>query len=137
MDNDVINLETGDCRGATLDPTIPDIFKHLIYYVISNHGIEHLSLADLRFHRLNTLTATNNKVTFIPGGIFIHARRLTDIKFSSNNITAIALDAFSELNHLDWLSLEDNPLRHFDGNILLPLHFRIDVFSIPWKNVEY
>lgn len=134
--SDNIDIKTGDCRGSTLDPRIPNAFKDLWFYDISDHGIESISPEDFRFNQLHSLEALHNKLTFIPAGLFIHAPHLSQIDFSFNNITAVETGAFSELTKLDWLRLDNNPIRYYDGKIFLPLHFRINAFSITWNNVE-
>lgn len=129
-------LQTDGCQGSTLDTRIPNAFKDLNYYDISNHNLDSLTPDDLRFNRLKTLYAKHNKLTFIPAGLFIHAPRISDINLSFNNITALEAGAFSELSHLRWLTLDNNPIQYFDGKILLPLHFQIESVSIPWENIE-
>lgn len=131
-----ITLQTIGCTGSTLDPRIPAAFKDLNEYDISNHSLESLQPDDLRFAELNSLYAKHNKLTFIPAGLFVHAPHLSEINLSFNDIAAVEAGAFSELENLQWLLLENNPIRHFDGKILLPIHFRISAFSITWENVD-
>lgn len=134
--NNITSFETHDCRGTTLDPRIPDVFKNLFQYSISLHGIESLSSDDLRFNRLQIFVASYNKLTTITAGLFIHSPHLWDIDLSFNNIETVEPGAFSELKELYVLKLTNNPIRHFDGKIFLPINFQINSFSISWENVE-
>lgn len=133
---DIYSIKTDGCTGSTLDPRLPNAFKDLIIYDISNHGLECLTPADFRFNNIYSLEALHNKLTFIPAGLFVHAPILAYVDFSNNNITALEAGAFSELSNLFWLGLNDNPIRHFDGKIFLPIHFQTDTFSLSWENVE-
>lgn len=129
-------LETRDCRGATLDPKIPDVFKNLFQYSISFHGIESLSPNDLRFNGLQIFDASHNKLTLIPAGLFVHAPLLWEIDLSSNNIMTVEAGAFSELNQVQVLRLTKNPIRRIDGKIFLPIYLQINTFSMSWENIE-
>lgn len=134
--NNILYLETGDCRGSTLDPQIPNVFKNLVQYGIVLHGIESLSPDDLRFTQLKFFDASYNKLTFIPDALFVHAPLLESIDLSWNNILTVEAGAFSELKKLYILQLTNNPIVRFDGKIFLPIDFRVNTFSISWRNVE-
>lgn len=134
--NNITYLETGDCRGATLDPRIPDVFKNLFQYSISLHEIGSLSPDDLRLNGLKIFDASHNKLTTISAGLFIHTPRLWDIDLSFNRIETVEPGAFSKLNELYVLKLTNNPIRRYDGKIFLPIDFKVNSFYISWENVE-
>lgn len=134
--NDITLLETRDCRGAALDPRIPEVFKNLFQYSISWHGIESLTPDDLRFNGLKIFDASHNKLTNISAGLFIQAPRLWDIDLSFNCIETVEPGAFSELNELYVLKLTNNPIRRYDGKIFLPIDFQVNSMYISWENVE-
>lgn len=129
-------LETRDCRGSTLDTRIPNVFKNLFQYSVSFHGIESLSPDDLRFDGLKIFDASHNQLKRISAGLFVHAPLLWEIDLSFNKIETVEAGAFSELNGLYVLKLTNNPIRHFDGKIVLPIFFQVTAFSITWENVQ-
>lgn len=134
--NDITYLETRDCRGVTLDPRIPEVFKNLFQYSISFHGVESLTPDDLRFNGLKIFDASHNKLSTVSAGLFVHAPRLWDIDLSFNRIKTVEPGVFSELNELYVLKLTNNPIRRYDGKIFLPIDFQVNSFFITWENVE-
>lgn len=129
-------LDTGDCRGAALDPKIPEMFPNLYEYNISHHGIETLTPDDLRLENLLFFHATHNKLKFIPAGLFKYTPKMFTIDLDFNNITAIENGAFSEVSWETIIRLRNNPIRRIDGKIFLPIHFRNTYLDITWDNVE-
>lgn len=132
-DLDSINIY---CKMSTLDPRIPNAFKKLEYYSITDVGLESVSPEDFRFDNLKNLQADKNKLTSIPVGLFVHAPRLHTINLGDNKITALAADAFSELSDLSLLILDGNPIRYVDGKIILPMRYRILDFRLSWENAD-
>lgn len=131
------NLETGDCRGGSLDPTIPDKFPDIRTYDISYHGIYNISNGDLRFNFLEMFIASHNRLMEIPANLFIQTPQLREIDLSYNYIEKIAEGVFFEIENANaTINLQNNPLKHIDGKIFLPLQLRFIEFSITWDNVE-
>lgn len=135
MGGNVHQLDIGNCQSASLDDRIPELFPVLQIYVISNSQTEYLSSEDLKFYNLVTFDASHNKLTNISEALFIHIPMIAEIDLSFNEISMVEKGAFSELSALRLVQLENNPIRRFDGNALLPVLTRAKL-SINWDNIE-